>query len=851
MSNDALPIDAHLERIGRELARHGSLVLVAEPGAGKTTRVPPALVDQGLAGANGVVLVLEPRRIAARTAALRISEERGDPLGGFAGYQIRFDARHGPRTRVRVITEGILTRLLQADPSLAGVSAVVLDEFHERSLHADLGLALCAQVQRTLRPDLRLLVMSATLEAESVARYLNDAPIVRVEGRVHPLAIQHVEFDERAPLTARVVSAVQRALRDGDGDVLVFLPGVGEILRAQSALEGLARAQGLELRPLHGEQRVEDQDLALRPSKQRKVILSTNVAETSLTVPGVRAVVDSGQVRRASHDPGRGIDRLEVTAISRSSATQRAGRAGRLGPGRVYRLWSPAEHTRLREHDLPEVRRVDLCAAVLDLHVWGERDLASFPWFEAPDRAAWTAAERLLVRLGALDETSLAATKLGERIAALPTHPRLGRLLHAGAQAGVLGDAAWCAALLVERDIVRPPTSDFGRADAGRLRLPSGSSDLLARLDLALGRDLGSSWIDRRALERVDRVRSELERNAARVFGATAREPADPEQALLRAILAAFPDRVAIAQTPGAREGRMVGGTGVVLDERSVLDDADVFVVLDADLGARGERSRARVRQASAIEREWLSGVHGHALTTAEALYFDEARERVCARRETRYEDLVLESVEVQEFDAASARALLLARAAADPQRALDPSESLRALLTRLQCLAEWMPELALPVVDEATLVRDLEPWCENPRSFEALRSLPLHEVALAGLDVRQRRALEEHAPESWTTPAGQNRRLEYERGKPPVLSVRLQELFGLPSTPTVAAGRVPVLLHLLSPSRQVVQVTQDLASFWNNTYPQVRKDLRGRYPKHSWPEDPWTAPPTSRTKRR
>ncbi len=845
MALTPLPIDVRLDAIAEALARHGSLVLVAEPGAGKTTRVPPALVARGLAGTRGQVVVLQPRRIAARTAAMRIAEEHGDEVGGFAGYQVRFDSRVSARTRVRVITEGILTRELQEDPSLPGVSVVVLDEFHERSLHADLALALCAQVQRTLRPDLKLVVMSATLEAEPVRAFLGNAPLIEVEGRVFPLVIERCEVEETRPLHVRAAAAVRRALAEGEGDVLVFLPGVGEIMRTQTELAGLARAQDWLLLALYGEQSADEQDRALAPASRRKVILSTNVAETSLTVPGVRAVVDCGLARSASHDPGRGIDRLELVPISRASATQRAGRAGRLGPGRVYRMWSAASETRRREHEIPEIRRVDLAGAALELHVWGERDLRQFGWFEAPEPGALARAEQLLIRLGALDPTTLAATALGAELARIPAHPRLARLLHSGAQCGHLREAALFAALLGERDIVR-------RSREHTARLSSGPSDLLARADLVMGRDHGAGIeLDRNVVRNVERVQAQLERSAQRAFSRIANAQAADEETLLWIIFTAFPDRVACINTAGARDGRLLGGTGIALGDESVLHDEPLFVVLEADLGERGEFLRARVRQASAIRREWLAVVAGGAFHVENSLEWNTERERVIATRKTMYEDLVLDQVETSDVDPHAALRVVLEVAARDPERALDWSEAVQRLCARIGSLAQWMPELGMPSIDAASVVKTLEPWCEGVISLAKLRALPLAEVVLAQLDARQRAALDKHAPDALTTPAGSSRRLEYSPGKPPVLAVRLQELFGLAATPTVASGRIPVLLHLLSPNHQVVQVTSDLSSFWNTTYQQVRKDLRARYPKHSWPEDPWSAQPTARAKRR
>jgi len=839
-----LPIDEHLDAIAMELRRHPALVLVAEPGAGKTTRVPAGLVARGLAGLRDQVVVPQPRRIAARTAAMRIALEHGDAVGGFAGYQVRFDSKVSARTRVRVITEGILTRELQQDPSLSGVAVVVFDEFHERSLHADLALALCAQVQKSLRPDLKIVVMSATLDAAPVQSFLGDAPLIEVAGRVFPLTITSCEVDESRPLFVRTAAAVRRAMSEGEGDALVFLPGVGEILRTQTELAALARAQDWLVVRLYGDLSHEEQDLALAPSRQRKVILATNVAETSLTVPGVRAVVDSGLARLASHDPGRGIDRLELVAISRASAAQRAGRAGRLGPGRVYRMWSAAADLQRREHELPEIRRVDLAGAALELHVWGERDLAHFSWFEAPEASALARAEQLLVRLGAIDPKTFAATAAGIELARIPAHPRLARMLQAGAASGALREAALFAALLGERDVVR-------RAREHNARLSSGPSDLLARVDLINGHEHAAGLeLDRNVLRNVERVQQQLERSAQRAFADVAPAEHADEETLLWIIFNAFPDRVARLNAIGAREGRMLGGTGIVLDEASVLHDEPLFVVLEADLGLRGEFLRARVRQASAIRREWLAEVAGGALRVENATTWDETRERVVATRRTMFEDIVLDEVEVSEIDRDEAAKRVLEIAARDPVRALAFSEGVERLMARISSLAHWMPELDLPKLDAARLVSLLEPWCGGVISLAQLRALPFHEVVLAQLDARQRSALDHHAPDSLTTPAGSNRRLDYTPGKPPVLAVRLQELFGLAATPTVAAGRVNVLLHLLAPNHQVVQVTSDLSSFWNTTYQQVRKDLRARYPKHSWPEDPWTAPPTSRARR-
>ncbi|HYC76386.1 MAG TPA: ATP-dependent helicase HrpB [Planctomycetota bacterium] len=848
---EALPIDARLPELGEALRARGVAVLVAEPGAGKTTRVPPYLVDAGLVGRGEQVIVLQPRRVAARAAAARIAAERGDEVGGFAGYQVRFDRRASAGTRVLAATEGILTRRLQDDPSLSGVGAVVLDEFHERSLHADLALALVKEVRAALRPELKLVVMSATLDARAVARYLDDAPTVVAPGRAFPLTTRYLDAPDDRPLGVRASAGVRRALDETSGDVLVFLPGLGEIARAAEALAALAAERDLIVAPLHGELRAEEQDRALRRAAKRKIVLATNVAETSVTVEGVAAVVDLGYARVLSHDPDHGLDRLELRRISRASAAQRAGRAGRLGPGTVYRWWTRAEETAMPEHDLPEIRRTDLASTTLDLRLWGARDPARFDWFEAPDAAALERADALLVRLGALDPVTLRPTPRAAAIARIPAHPRVARLLLEAAERGIPEDGALLAALLSERDLLG--RSIAARGDAAKL--PTGPSDLLARRDLFLDAERGrGAGVDRAAFHAVARARDQFRRMLGERGrrGASASAEVDVEEACLRAILAAYPDRVARRRRRGAAESTMVGGRGLVLAPESVVRDAELFVVLDADLGRRGAAAaRATVRQASAIERAWLDEVAGSAIVRGSETFFDAERGRVVARKVVRFDDLVLEEGETGAPDPEAAAALLLDAAKKEPRRALGLTRAAESLVGRLRALAEWMPELELPPHDDADLVDALAPWVQGRTTLDELTQIDLVQALLARLNRKQREALETQAPAALTVPSGMRRELTYAPGKPPTLAVKLQELFGLAETPRVGGGRVPVLLHLLSPGGTPVQVTQDLRSFWNGAYAQVRKDLRGRYPRHPWPEDPWNAAPTHRAKPR
>jgi ATP-dependent helicase HrpB len=847
---EALPIDAHLSEITRLLGTHGALVLVAEPGAGKTTRVPPALVDAGLAG-SGELIVLQPRRVAARAAAARISAERGDEPGGFCGWQVRFETRRSARTRVLIATEGILGRRLQDDPELNGVGAVVLDEFHERSLHADLALALLSEVRRELRPDLKLVVMSATLEAEPVARYLG-APILRVPGRVYPLELEYVDPPREARAVERALLGLRAALARRDGDVLCFLPGAGEIEGVAAELAGLDLARDCDVRVLHGELALDAQERALRPGPRRRIVLCTNIAETSLTVPGVRIVVDTGLARALRHDPDSGLDRLELARISLAAATQRAGRAARTAPGLAIRCWSRAEETLMRAQELPEIRRVDLARPALDLHAFGERDLPRFAWFEAPEPAALERAERLLVDMGAITADTRQLTKVGAALARLPLHPRLARVLVAAHEVGLLSDGALLAALLSERDLVRRSERSGARGGAW---LATGPSDLLARRDLFVAEQRGNSsgLVDRGAARRVAEAADQLERIAARALVAPGPRPQSPQQReeeLLRAVWLGYADRVARRLAQGRPEAALMGGKQVVLGPDSVVTDEELFVVLDADAGGPAGAQRARVRSASLVRRAWLEG-SALGLRTERAVEWDAQREQVVGVARTLHRDLVLEEGRTGSVEPELAARMLLEQAAKATERALVLSESAACLRERLACLSEWMPELGWPGVADADLLAALDGWLDGKTSFAHLRALPWSEILMARLSREQQSALERHAPESLELPSGSIRRLEYARGKPPVLAVRLQELFGQPDTPRVANGRIAVLLHLLAPNQRVVQVTADLSSFWNNTYPQVRKDLRGRYPKHSWPDDPWTAEPTARAKRR
>lgn len=840
---EPLPIDDVLADVTAALQRSSSLVLRAPTGAGKTTRVAPALLDAGVVA--GAVLLLEPRRVAARAAARRIALERRVALGGDeVGYHVRFDRKATPHTRVVAMTYGIFLRRMQEDPFLDGVGAVVFDEIHERSLDADLALAMARKIQLDARPELRLVAMSATLDAAPLMRFLGDATVITSEGRAHPVTVRHLATPNAREMDRAIVTAVKEALAETTGDVLVFLPGVGEIRRVTAALTPLAEREGVVVMELYGDLPAEQQDAVLQRAGRRKVVLSTNVAESSVTIENITAVVDTGLARVLRFDPSVCLDRLEVSRISRASADQRAGRAGRTAPGLCLRLWNEHEDRSLRAREEPEIARVDLSKAVLELRAWGEPDARRFAWLEPPPPAALEAAETLLSDLGATDDGGLTAT--GRLLAALPLPARIGRLLVEGARLGCLERTALAAAILTERDPLRR-----GR-DAAALRASTAyESDLLERVLLlerfASTRSRGAhAWpeLNIGATEHVLRVARDVEKTLRDAAEGACSAAGLPEERFLRTLLAAFPDRVARRRERGSDRAVMVGGRGLRLAADSVVHTAELFVCVDVEGGRRGERSESLVRQASAIEEPWLPD---RWIRTSSEVVFDEDRERVAATVRRLYRDLVLSEKSVTP-PLEECSAVLAEHAAKAPARALDlDADDVRELLARVRSLAEWMPELALPAFDEAILAEVARETAYGCRSFEEMRRVRLRDMLETRLSREQRRALRDHAPESLTVPSGSSIRLRYEVGRPPVLAARIQELFGMRESPRVAQGRIAVVVHLLAPNGRPQQVTDDLASFWRSTYPQVRKELRARYPKHAWPEDPLTAPPQRR----
>jgi len=820
-ARSALPVAEVLDDVGSALRAHRRVVLTAPPGSGKTTLVPPWLLASGLAG-DGEIVVLQPRRVAVRALARRLARGFGEEPGGVVGYQVRLDTRVSARTRVRIVTEGILLARLQRDPELRGIAAVVLDEFHERSLEGDLALALTREVQEALRDDLLLLVMSATLDAEGLAAWLGGCPVVRSDGRLFPVTLGHRAPAPRDPLPVTVAAAVREVVaRDecAGGDVLAFLPGVRAIEATRAALA--PTLSGYRVDVLHGRMPPAAQDAALDPGPGPRVVLATNIAETSLTIAGIRAVVDSGFAKVMRFEPAVGSGRLNTERISRASADQRAGRAGRLGPGFALRLWSEHEDRALVEHDDPEILRVDLARLALELRAWGVADLASFRFLTPPDPALLAHAEALLRRLRALDADG-GLTPRGRRIASVPAHPRVGAFLVAAAEVASLPAAVrWAAAL------------ELGREGARLL----GEGDL-ARAVRSLGADGPGPM---RALAR------QLERSVG--VGRGRVEPAGAASAdadVGALLLAGYPDRVGRRRERGRPQFQLASGRGA----RLVDDDGavELVVALEVDAGRRGELAESVVRRWAPID---AAALRGHAdWQEVDEVAWDPARERVVAARVVRWgADLVLERRPIPLEDRAAAEAILRAQAEREALTAWGPvSDEDRAALARLVTLARVAPELGLPDAIEGWVRLAIPKLAEGCVAYPEIRRGSLPKAAHAALPWQARAAVERLVPKRILIPSGRLAALEYQVDGPPILAVKVQELFGSCATPAVAEGRLPCVVHLLSPAGRPLQVTQDLESFWTRTWPEVRGEMRSRYPKHHWPEDPLAAPPSQRS---
>lgn len=833
----SLPIDAVLPDLRAALAAHAAVVLEAPPGAGKTTRVPLALLDEPwLAGQS--IMMLEPRRLAARGAATYMAAELGEEAGGVVGYRVRFENRVSNGTRVEVVTEGILTRRLQHDPELVGVGLVIFDEFHERNLHSDLALALCRDVQRGLREDLKILVMSATLDGERIAALL-DAPLVRSQGRSHPVEVRYLAGSAAAPRPGEMAQAVARAVasaaRETEGDVLVFLPGAGEIRRVEELLAEGATPPGAPLiYPLYGDLPLERQQAAIVPDPQgrRKVILATPIAETSLTIEGVTTVIDSGWQRVPRFDPPSGLTRLETVRVSRASAEQRLGRAGRLGPGVCLRLWGDSTQRGLIPYDVPEILEADLAPLALELALWGVRDAATLTWLDQPPAAALAQGRELLQQLEALDDSGR-ITPLGREMAALPLHPRLSHMLLRGRQMGLGALACDVAAVIAERDV--PRTLEGERRCDFALRVEA----------LRTQRSHGNAGTRHYGAVRAARQWRDL-------LGVEAQDGEAAETSIGLLLAHAYPDRIGQRRIEGEGRYLLANGRGARLLQECAGGPP---LLVAASVDGKGEEGR--IFLAAPLDEGDLERHLGARLAWKDTVRWDRQTQTVLARQERRFGALVLAQRPLPPASAQEALVQAMVEGVRDlGVEALPWNEESRQLQARIASLRCWQPEAAWPDFTDTALLASLDEWLAPYLSGitrrDHLARLDLPAILKARLDWEQQQQLERLAPAHLAVPSGSRKRIEYSPdGAPPVLAVKLQELFGLAQTPSVADGKVAVMLHLLSPGQRPIQVTRDLRSFWDNTYPEVRKELKGRYPKHPWPDDPWNAVPTARAKAR
>jgi len=808
-----LPVEDVLPQLLVALETRSEAVLVAPPGAGKTTRVAPALLSASWLN-GGKIILLSPRRIAARAAASRMAFERGEPVGATIGYRVRLDSKTGRDTRVEVVTEGVFTRMILDDPELRGVAAVIFDEFHERSLEGDLGLALARDTQSALRPDLRLVVMSATLDAARVASLLGDAPVVVSEGRMFPVRHVYRPRDSRARLEDEVAAATRAALAADAGSALVFLPGVREIERTAEQLRSTINDPRVDVRPLYGAMSAADQDAAISPAPagRRKVVLATSIAETSLTIEGVSIVVDSGLARRPKFEPALGLTRLETVRASQASVTQRAGRAGRLEPGVAWRLWSEGETRSLAPFDRPEIMDADLSGLALDLAAWGVSDPLTLAWLDPPPAPAWAEAVSLLKRIGALDGDGR-LTPHGSAVARLPLPARLAHMVIVAARTDEALLAARVAMVLTEQGL------------GGR------SSDLRDRLH-RFGSERG---------QRADGARGLADRIARAAGGARGKVHEDDAG---RILALAYPDRVAKARQGGFS---LANGRAAMIDDASPLVKAQYAVIADM-AGAAG---RAQVILGAPISAAEIEAMFGDQIETRASATIDPASGALRGRKVRVLGKLVLSEAPLERLSGAELSQALLDVVADDGLAHIDWDEAARQVRARVAFMRSLEGD-AWPDWSDDALLASLDAWLAP--ALTGVSSLKAVDVARAlsdALDYEQRRRLDAEAPAKFETPAGSSLSIDYESDGGPALDVRLQEMFGEAKHPSIANGRVPLSLRLLSPAQRPVQTTKDLPGFWRGSYAAVRSEMRGRYPKHPWPDDPLSAPPTRRAKPR
>ncbi|TMQ25848.1 MAG: ATP-dependent helicase HrpB [Nitrospirae bacterium] len=833
-----LPIEDVLPTLRRTLTEGRNALLTAAPGAGKTTRVPLALLDAPWLDGKRL-LMLEPRRLAARAAAHRMATTLGEAVGETVGYRMRLDTKVGPKTRIEVVTEGVLSRLLQSDPALSAYAIVLFDEFHERSLQADTGLALCLESQRLFRPDLRLLVMSATLDCGPVADLLGRAPVITCDGRLFPVETRYLDQPLSGHLDVAVVQTIRRSLAQDQGSLLVFLPGMAEIRRVERKLLNLNVGSNILIAPLHGDLPQAAQDHAIAPAQPgtRKIVLATSIAETSLTIDGVRVVIDAGLLRVPRFDPRSGLTRLETIRVTQDSAEQRRGRAGRLEPGVCSRLWTSSEHQSLAPRRPPEMLDADLAPLLLELGLWGTANPAELSWLTPPPAGAVAQARELLTGLNALNAEGQ-ITAHGKRMADLPLHPRLAHMLLTAGPLQLGNLACELAALLSERDLLRGPSGWH-------------NADLRLRLDVMHGQHdhAAGVTVDRAACQRVARTADLWQRQLPRSARSDRQESLD-EVGLLLAL--AYPDRIAQRQSGDDARYLMANGRGALFANPDPLGSEDYLVIAVLDGGTQW----ARIDLAAPVRLRDLETLYADQIRVVDEVSWNDTAQVVRATRQRRLGSVVLSEQGLSKPDPSMISSALLEGIRRTGLDRLAWTQELRQWRARVAFLRRVEgQESRWPDLSDQALLRTLDDWLgpylSGLTTLDRVTRLDLTQPLHALLSWEQSRQLERWAPTHLTVPSGSNVRVEYVTPDLPILAVRLQEMFGCKDTPRLVDGKIPVMLHLLSPARRPVQITKDLSSFWKSAYREVKKELRGRYPKHSWPDDPLTALPTAKAKRR